>query len=46
MYKIHLLQAPSLDHHGPPIARHGEHFEAGLAQINSDGSFTLSRLFL
>ena len=33
---IYLLQAPGLDHHRPPVARHGEHFEAELAKkINS-----------
>ena len=26
----HLLQAPSLDHHRPPVACHGEHFETAL----------------
>ena len=29
---IYLLQAPGLDHHRPPVARHGEHFEAELAK--------------
>ena len=25
-FLIYLLQAPGLDHHRPPVARHGEHF--------------------
>ena len=32
LFLIYLLQAPGLDHHRPPVARHGEHFEAELAK--------------